>query len=106
MKIDIVGGGPGGLYFALLAKKADPSARITIWEKNAPDVTWGWGVVFSDETLENFEQADRPTYEAITSSFARWEAIDIHFRGKMIRSRGHHFYGIRRVLMLQILQQR
>ena len=106
MKVKIIGAGPAGLYFGILLKKAQPSSEITILEKNPADVTWGWGVVFSDETLEGFEDADGPTYEAITNSFARWEAIDIHFRGRLIRSGGHAFYGIRRVRLLQILQER
>ena len=69
MKVVIAGGGPAGLYFAILMKKLQPSSEITILEKNPADVTWGWGVVFSDETLEGFEDADASTYEAITNSF-------------------------------------
>ncbi len=106
MKVLVAGGGPAGLYFGILMKKLQPSYDITILEKNPADVTWGWGVVFSDETLERFQEADNPTYEAITNSFARWEAIDVHFRNRVIRSGGHAFYGIRRERLLQILQDR
>src|SRR5262249_42197071 len=95
-----------GLYLALLVKKHAPKSDITVFERNKAGVTWGWGIVFSDETLENFQQADAETYKAISASFARWESIDIHFRGKQIRSSGHHFYGIRRTQMLRILQDR
>ncbi|HXI03692.1 MAG TPA: bifunctional salicylyl-CoA 5-hydroxylase/oxidoreductase [Candidatus Saccharimonadales bacterium] len=106
MKIDVIGGGPAGLYFAALAAKARPDATITVFEKNAPNVTWGWGVVFSDETLENFREADRRSHDAIVATFARWTNIDIHFRGRMIRSGGHAFYGLRRMRLLEILQER
>ncbi len=102
----MVGGGPAGLYFALLARKARPDWRLDLYERNPPDVTWGWGVVFSDETLERFEQADPETYDAITRSFARWEAIDVLFKGRAIRSGGHVFCGVRRLRLLEILQQR
>ncbi len=106
MKFDVIGGGPAGLYFAALIRKARPSAQVTVYEKNPPNVTWGWGVVFSDETLENFREADRESHDAITSSFARWTDIDIHFRGRTIRSGGHAFYGLRRMALLRILQER
>lgn len=106
MKIQIAGGGPAGLYFSILMKKVRPSADITVVEKNPPGVTWGWGVVFSDETLENFQQADSETHERITSTFARWQSIDVHFHDRMIRCHGHRFCGIRRMRMLQILQDR
>ncbi len=106
MKIAVIGGGPAGLYFGILMKKANPACDITIFERNPADVTWGWGVVFSDETLAGFQEADPESYASITSTFARWEAIDIHFRGQIIRSGGHAFYGIRRVQFLKILQDR
>jgi anthraniloyl-CoA monooxygenase len=106
MKILVVGGGPAGLYFSILARKAIPDCHVTVIEKNAPDVTWGWGVVFSDETLENFEDADYESHKEITETFATWDDIDIHFKDRIIRSGGHRFFGIRRTRLLQILQNR
>jgi len=106
MKIVCIGGGPAGLYFALLFKKARPEAEITVVERNAPGVTFGWGVVFSDETLSYLEENDRPTHEAITASFAHWDAIDIHYKGVCLRSGGHGFSGIARRELLVILQDR
>lgn len=106
MKINVIGGGPAGLYFSILMKKVRPGAQITVYERNRPDDTFGWGVVFSDETLGHFREADAPTYEAITSDFVHWDAIDIHFRGRTMRSGGHGFCGIARRRLLEILQQR
>jgi len=106
MKIVCIGGGPAGLYFALLYKKARPDADITVLERNAAGVTFGWGVVFSDETLSYLEENDPPTHEAITRSFAHWTAIDIHYKGACLRSDGHGFSGIARKELLQILQDR
>ncbi len=106
MKIVCIGGGPAGLYFALLFKKARPETEITVVERNAPGVTFGWGVVFSDETLSYLEENDRPTHEAITKSFAHWDAIDIHYKGACLRSGGHGFSGIARKELLVILQDR
>ena len=81
----VVGGGPGGLYLALLLRKASPRADVTVVERNAPGVTFGWGVVFSDETLGYLQLHDEPTYEAISSSFARWDAIEIRYRDAVVR---------------------
>ena len=106
MKITVIGGGPSGLYFAVLYKKTHPAADITVLEKNPEGVTWGWGVVFSDETLDRFQQADPETYDEIAATFARWTSIDVHFHGRTLRSGGHAFCGIRRVRLLQILQER
>ncbi len=106
MKIVTVGGGPAGLYFALLLKKRRPDADIIVLERNAPDDTFGWGVVFSDQTLDNVRAADEPTYQAISDSFARWDDIDIHFKGTTITSGGHGFAGIARRRLLEILQHR
>ena len=106
MKVVCIGGGPAGLYFALLYKKARPDADITILERNAAGVTFGWGVVFSDETLSYLEDNDPPTYEAITKAFAHWTAIDIHYRGQCLRSDGHGFSGIARRDLLNILTDR
>ena len=106
MKINCLGGGPGGLYFAILMKKAIPAAEITVVERNRPDDTFGFGVVFSDATLEGFADADRETYDRITASFAHWDDIDIHFKGEVLKSTGHGFAGMSRKLMLNILQER
>ena len=106
MKVTVAGAGPAGLYFAALLKKSDPAHEITVLERNAPDATFGWGVVFSEETLGSLRDADRLTYDAITESWARWSAIDVKYRGETIRSRGHLFSGISRKRLLQILQER
>jgi len=106
MKVTVLGGGPAGLYFSLLLKKARPGDDVTLYERNAPDDTFGWGVVFSDQTLENFRQADAETYQAILDNFAHWDDIDIHVRGRTITSGGHGFSGIARKVLLQILQRR
>jgi anthraniloyl-CoA monooxygenase len=106
LKIAVIGGGPAGLYFSLLLRKARPDAAITVFERNRPDDTFGWGVVFSDQTMENFRAADPPTFDAITSSFSRWDDIDVHVHGRVITSSGHGFAGIARRQLLHILQQR
>ena len=106
MRIVVVGGGPAGLYFGLLMKKADPGHEVTILERNAPDATFGWGVVFSEETLGAFRDADPESHAAIADSFTKWNAIDIRFRGQTIRSRGHAFSGLARTELLAILQRR
>ena len=106
MKIGVIGGGPGGLYFALLAKKLQPHHEIHVIERNRADDTFGWGVVFSDETLGNFIEADERTHRRIIQDFVHWDAIDTCFRGQTIRSGGHGFSGIARRRLLQILQER
>jgi anthraniloyl-CoA monooxygenase len=106
MKIVSIGGGPAGLYLAILMKKADPAHDITIVERNKPGDTFGFGVVFSDETLGNFAEADPESYEAITAAFAHWTDIDIHFRGQVVTSTGHGFSGMARVKLLDILGAR
>jgi anthraniloyl-CoA monooxygenase len=102
----VLGGGPSGLYFALLAKKANPIDEVLVVERNPPDATFGWGVVFSEETLGALRDADYETYTEIGESFARWNAIDIYYKDTKIRSRGHVFTGISRKVLLNILQQR
>ena len=106
MRIGVIGGGPAGLYFALLAKKAHPEREITVFEKNEAHATFGWGVVFSEETLGSMRDADYPTYEEITDTFAEWTAIDVVYRGQTVRSRGHAFSAIARKRLLAILQRR
>ena len=106
MKIVSIGGGPAGLYFALLMKKADPAHDVAVVERNRADDTFGFGVVFSDATLEGFGEADRETYEEISKSFAHWDDIDIHYRGEVLSSTGHGFSGMSRQLLLDILQRR
>src|SRR5215213_5627327 len=106
MKVAVLGGGPAGLYFSLLLKKADPSHQITLLERNPPDATFGWGVVFSDQTLGNFQAADPETFREISDNFARWDDIDIHFKGRTITSGGHGFAGLARMKLLEILQRR
>lgn len=106
MKIAILGGGPAGLYSGLLIKKANPAHEITMVERNAADVTYGWGVVFSDRTLASFQRADYKSYEQITNQFVKWDAIDVRYRGETIRCGGHIIAGIARMSLLKILQGR
>jgi anthraniloyl-CoA monooxygenase len=106
MRIVSIGGGPAGLYFSILMKKQDPRHDITVVERNRPYDTFGWGVVFSDETLGHFETADKPTYDRIRASFAYWPDIDTHLKGEVWRSTGHGFAGMSRKLLLNIFQQR
>jgi anthraniloyl-CoA monooxygenase len=106
MNVAVIGGGPAGLYFALLMKKADPGHRIAVLERNRPDDTFGWGVVFSDQTLGNFAAADPETCREIGDHFARWDDIDVHVKGRVITSGGHGFSGIARRTLLAILQRR
>src|SRR6476620_10055062 len=86
--------------------KGDAGHRVTVFERNKPDDTFGWGVVFSDQTLENFRAADEPTFRAVTENFAHWDDIDVVVRGRRITSGGHGFSGIARKKLLQILQER
>jgi anthraniloyl-CoA monooxygenase len=104
MKVAVSGGGPGGLYAAILLSRL--GHQVTVFERNHADDTFGFGVVFSDETLSAFEAADPPTFQAITASFAHWADIDIHYRGGIQRSGGHGFSALSRKRLLNILQER
>jgi len=106
MKILSIGGGAAGLYFGILMKKLDPSNEITVLERNRPYDTFGWGVVFSDQTLSNFVRADEPTARTILQSFNHWDDIDVRINGTSIISGGHGFCGIGRKRLLNILQER
>jgi anthraniloyl-CoA monooxygenase len=106
MRIAIVGGGPAGLELSLLLKRIDPGHEVVVFERNAPDDTFGFGVVFSDETLEAIEAADPPTFAEIAQRFARWSEIDVHYRGEVITSGGHGFSALGRRDLLNILQRR
>ena len=105
-RVVCLGGGPAGLYSAILLRKALPGARVEVYERNRPDDTFGWGVVFSDQTMDNFRVADPETHAAIVGSFHHWDDIEIHFRGEVLRSGGHGFCGISRKQLLGILQER
>src|SRR5262249_25102446 len=106
MRIVCIGGGPAGLYFALLMKKADPRHEITVVERNRPDATFGWGGVFSDQNLKNLCAAGLKKHDQINPSLNHWDDIDVHFKGQTITSSGHGFSGIGRVHLLNILQDR
>ena len=106
MKIVCIGGGPAGLYFALLMKKLGVHHDITVVERNRAYDTFGWGVVFSDATMDNMREWDKPTADAIEASFAHWDDIELQFKGRTIRSGGHGFVGIGRKKLLNILQAR
>jgi anthraniloyl-CoA monooxygenase len=106
MKVHVIGGGPAGLYYAILMKKAWPQTQITVFERNKPDDTFGFGVVFSDQTLDTFEAYDRESYRAIIGHFAYWDDIEIHFRGTTHRVGGNGFCGCSRSTLLKILGRR
>jgi anthraniloyl-CoA monooxygenase len=106
MKINIIGGGPAGMYFAILMKKAEPAHNITVFERNGPDDTFGWGVVFSGKTLANLRTADGESHSEITRSFAAWDNVDVVHRKDKISIHGNSFSGIERLQLLKILQSR
>ena len=106
MKINIIGGGPAGMYFAILMKKADPAHEITVYERNGPDDTFGWGVVFSGKTLANLRAADELSHAEITQAFAAWDNVDVIHGQQKISIHGNSFSGIARLQLLKILQRR
>ena len=106
MKIVCIGGGPAGLYFGLLMKKLGSHHDVTVVERNKPYDTFGWGVVFSDATMDNMREWDRDTADTIESSFAHWDDIELQIKGRTIKSGGHGFVGIGRKRLLNILQAR
>jgi len=106
MKVVCIGGGPAGLYFSILLKKQDPAHDIVVYERNRPYDTFGWGVVFSDQTLENLAGADEASKQDILDAFAHWDDIDVQYKGRSITSGGHGFCGIGRKRLLNILQDR
>jgi anthraniloyl-CoA monooxygenase len=106
MKINVIGGGPAGLYFAILMKKADAAHQIRIWERNGPDDTFGWGVVFSGKTLANLRAADDVSHAEITKQFEAWDNVDVVHRDAKISIHGNSFSGIARLQLLKILQRR
>src|SRR5919205_2592479 len=106
MRIAVVGGGPGGLYFSALVKQLDPTHEVTVWERNAPDDTFGFGVVFSDETLGGIENADTVIHDYMTRRFARWTDIDIEFNGHPFTVGGQGFAAMGRKDLLHLMQQR
>jgi anthraniloyl-CoA monooxygenase len=105
-RIVCMGGGPAGLYTAILFKKALPKASVEVFERNRAEDTFGWGVVFSDKTMGNFLEADAPSHARVADEFYHWDDINVHFKGQIIRSSGHGFAGISRRMLLNILQKR
>src|ERR1700745_3489437 len=106
MKITIIGGGPAGMYFAILMKQAQSAHPITIYERNGPDDTFGWGVVSSGRTLANLRAADAPSHAEITHDFQAWDNVDVVHRDQKISIHGNSFSGIARLRLLNILQRR
>src|SRR5215831_6300118 len=106
MRAVCLGGGPGGLYFAISLKRRDPAHEVVVVERNRPDDTFGWGVVLSDETLANLRANDPESAARIRESFVYCDDIEVHYRCKTVRSGGHGFSGIGRKRLLNILQER
>ena len=106
MKVNVIGGGPAGLYFALLMRRHGVAREVSVYERNPPGATFGWGVVFSGRTLRNLREADEVSHRRITESFETWENVDVVLRESKVTVRGNDFSGIARLKLLNILQER
>jgi anthraniloyl-CoA monooxygenase len=106
MRVTIIGGGPGGLYTAILLRRARPDVEVTVLERNAPDDTFGFGVVFSAATLAELEDADPVSYQRMSSAWARWDPVEVRYRGEVLRAGGNRFAAISRHVLLHLLQER
>ena len=106
MRINVIGGGPAGLYFALLLRRHGAAREVVVYERNPPGATFGWGVVFSGRTLRNLREADEVSHRRITESFETWDNVDVVLRDSKVTVRGNDFSGIARIKLLNILQER
>ncbi|HEX8149083.1 MAG TPA: FAD-dependent monooxygenase [Pyrinomonadaceae bacterium] len=106
MRINVIGGGPAGLYFALLMRRHGAAREVVVYERNPPGATFGWGVVFSGRTLRNLREADEVSHRRITESFEKWDNVDVVLRDSRVTVRGNDFSGVARIRLLNILQER
>ena len=102
-KINVIGGGPAGLYFAILMKRQDPSREIVVVERDGPDDTFGWGIVFSDQTFSYLEESDQPSFQQIIGACEIWDNVDVVHKGERVTIRGNRFSGIGRLKFLNML---
>jgi anthraniloyl-CoA monooxygenase len=105
-KINVIGGGPAGLYFAILMKRRDSSREVIVVERDGPDDTFGWGIVFSDQTFSYLEESDRPSFQQIAGACEIWDNVDVVHKGERITIRGNRFSGVGRLKFLSILRER